>query len=201
MATRKVKFANGNASDRYSLEDKYKKSRYNLLLVLVFTVINIVLPAVGSDTYFLFSAYLPYSVVILGRVMCGMYPIEYYGGGSASDYNFLDQSMFSGFVIFAVILTALYILPLVFSNKNRYGWLIFALVLFVFDTLYLIGDVGFAADMLLDYVFHAWVIGILIVGISTGKKLKKLPPEEEEIEAIEKPEETEPVTVSADPEE
>ena len=201
MAARKVKFANGNASDRYSLESKYKNTRYNLLLVIVFTVINIVLPAVGSDTYFLFSACIPYTIVVFGMAMCGKYPLEYYGGGDMSDYNFQDPSYFAGFVALAVILTALYILPLVFSNKNRYGWLIFALVLFVIDTLFMIGYVGFAADMLLDYLFHVWVIGILIVGISTGKKLKKLPPEEEEIEGIELPDEAEPVTVSADPEE
>ena len=50
--------------------------------------------------------------------------------------------------------------------------------------------------MLIDYLFHIWVIVSLFIGVSAGYKLKKLPSEEEELA-----EEAEAVTVSADPEE
>ena len=50
--------------------------------------------------------------------------------------------------------------------------------------------------MIIDYLFHIWVIVGLAIGMSAVYKLKKLPPEEEKLA-----EEAETVTVSADPEE
>lgn len=196
MAARKVSFKNSKTSERYTLENKYNTTRYNLLLVIGFTLVNIILLVVNSDRYFLFSAYIPYTVATLGMILCGKYPIDYYGGGSPSDYNFMDQSAFVGFIALAVILAALYVLPYIFSKKLRPGWLIFALVIFILDTLFMIYDAGIQTDMLIDYLFHIWVIVSLVIGVSAGYKLKKLPSEDEEL-----PEETEPVTVSADPEE
>lgn len=84
----------------------------------------------------------------------------------------------------------------VFSKKLRPGWLIFALVIFILDTLFMFIDAGIQTDMIIDYLFHIWVIVSLAIGMSAGYKLKKLPPEEEELA-----EEAEAVTVSADPEE
>lgn len=129
-------------------------------------------------------------------ILCGKYPLEYYGGGSLSDYNFMDQTAFVGFIALAIILVALYVLAYVFSKKLRPGWLIFALVIFILDTLFMFIDAGIQADMIIDYLFHIWVIVSLAIGMSAGCKLKKLPPEEEELA-----EEAETVTVSADPEE
>ena len=196
MAARKVSFKNNKTSERYTLENKYNTTRYNLLLVVGFTLVNIVLLLVDSNTYFLFSAYIPYTVATMGMILCGKYPLEYYGGGSPSDYNFMDQTAFVGFVALAVILVALYALAYIFTKKVRPGWLIFALVIFILDTLFMFIDAGIQTDMLIDYLFHIWVIVSLIIGVSAGYKLKKLPPEEEQLL-----DEAEPVTVSADPEE
>ena len=41
---------------REALERSYKNSRGNLLLVVIFTVINAILAFAGSSSYFLFSA-------------------------------------------------------------------------------------------------------------------------------------------------
>lgn len=196
MAARKVSFKNNKTSERYSLENKYNTTRYNLLLVVGFTLVNIVLLLVDSNTYFLFSAYIPYTVATMGMILCGKFPMEYYGGGSPSDYNFMSQSAFIGIIALAVILVALYALAYIFTKKVRPGWLIFALVIFILDTLFMFIDAGIQTDMLIDYLFHIWVIVSLIIGVSAGYKLKKLPPEEEELL-----DEAEPVTVSADPEE
>lgn len=196
MAARKVSFKNNKTSERYTLENKYNTTRYNLLLVVGFTLVNIVLLLVDSNTYFLFSAYIPYTVATMGMILCGKYPMEYYGGGSPSDYNFMSQSAFIGIIVLAVILVALYALAYIFSKKLRPGWLIFALVSFILDTLFMFVDAGIQTDMLIDYLFHIWVIVSLIIGVSAGYKLKKLPPEEEQLL-----DEAEPVTVSADPEE
>lgn len=196
MAARMVSFKNNKTSERYTLENKYNTTRYNLLLVIGFTLINIVLLVTNSDRYFLFSAYITYTVATLGMILCGKYPLEYYGGGSLSDYNFMDQTAFVGFIALAIILVALYVLAYVFSKKLRPGWLIFALVIFILDTLFMFIDAGAQSDMLVDYLFHIWVIVSLAIGMSAGYKLKKLPPEEEKLA-----EEAETVTVSADPEE
>ena len=108
----------------------------------------------------------------------------------------MDQSAFVGFIAVAVVLAILYVLPFIFSKKLRPGWLLFTLVIFILDTLFMLIDVGVQSDMLIDYLFHIWVIVSLFIGVSAGYKLKKLPSEEEELA-----EEAETVTVSADPEE
>jgi hypothetical protein len=46
-----------------NLETKYNSSIANLLLVVVFSAVNIVLLLVNANTYFLFSAFLPYFAV------------------------------------------------------------------------------------------------------------------------------------------
>lgn len=56
-------------------------------------------------------------------------------------------------------------------------------------------DAGVQTNMIINYLFHIWVIVSLFIGVSAGYKLKKLPPEEKLAE-----EET-GATVSADPEE
>ena len=108
----------------------------------------------------------------------------------------MDQSAFVGFIAVAVVLAILYVLPFIFSKKLRPGWLLFTLVIFILDTLFMLIDVGVQSDMLVDNLFHIWVIVSLFIGVSAGYKLKKLLPEEEELA-----EEAEAVTVSADPEE
>lgn len=110
-------------------------------------------------------------------ILCGKYPLEYYGGGDPSEYNFMDQSAFVGFIAVAVVLAILYVLPFIFSKKLRPGWLLFTLVIFILDTLF----------MLIDNLFHIWVIVSLFIGVSAGYKLKKLPSEEEEQPQWEQP--------------
>ena len=187
MAAKKAPFNKQNTSERYNLENKYNTTRYNLLLVIGFTLVNIILLVTNSDRYFLFSAYIPYTVANFGMVMCGKYPLEYYGGGDPSEYNFMDQSAFVGFIAVAVVLAILYVLPFIFSKKLRPGWLIFALVIFILDTLFMFIDVGVQSDMIVDYLFHIWVIVSLFIGVSAGYKLKKLPSEEEEQPEWEQP--------------
>ena len=70
---------NGNTStNRAALEGAYKSSVSNLLLVIVFSLINIVLLVANSSTYFLFSAFIPYVIADYGMFFSGSYPAEYY---------------------------------------------------------------------------------------------------------------------------
>ena len=146
----------------------YKNARGNLLLVVIFTVVNAFMAFMGSSSYFLFSAYLPYYSVIFGLVLTGRMDV-------GQEYQ-LDEKYLVYFVGFAVLVLGLYLLFWLFSKKH-YGWLIPALVFFVLDTIFLLRDSfggGFDFSMLMDVVFHAWVLLSLSLGIINGVKLKKL---------------------------
>jgi len=112
--------ASNTLSQRRDLETRYQNSRVNLLFVVLFTVINVVLLVTQSDTYFLFSAFIPYVLVSLGMILCGMYPQEYYGDDFAG-MEFLDKSVFAVFLLIAVIAVVLYLISWIFSKKYRGG--------------------------------------------------------------------------------
>lgn len=170
---------------RQNYERKYNGSRANLLLVVIATAINMFLIATGSDTYFLFSAFIPYFLTTIGMVQCGLLPPEYYEY-PMEDYIFYDKSLFVALLIISIILTLLYLLAWFMSKKNRVGWLIFALVFFGLDTVGMLIFNGIAADGIIDIVFHAWVIYYLVIGIIAHRKLKYMP-EYEPVTANEAP--------------
>lgn len=162
-------------SQRQRMESWYGQARHNILLVLLFTAVNIVLLLVNSDTYFLFSAYIPYMIVSMGMFMCGRFPAEYYG--DLSEYKFFDTSVLTIAVVLAAVLCALYLLCWLLSKKGRGVWMIIALVLFCLDTvLMLLGGIG--SESISDLIFHGWVIISLSLGTYAHFKLKRLSAEE-----------------------
>lgn len=170
---------NQPVSQRQTLESKYASSRHNILLVVVFTVINLILLITNSNTYFLFSAYLPYFIVDLGMFLCGKYPAEVYTGEFAG-MDFTGNEFFVATLVTAAVIVVLYLLSWILAKKKS-GWMIFALVFFVLDTVAMFAIIGISADQIVDIIFHAWVIISLINGISAYSKLKKLPEEPEKI--------------------
>lgn len=171
-------FINPMPTQHKILEQKYNSSRMNLLLVVVFTAINLVLLVTNSDSYFLFSAFIPYFITTMGMLLCGRFPAEFYGG----EYNslqFFGDSFFMVLLAISIVLMLLYLLAWFMSRKQHVGWLIFALVFFGLDTIGMLFINGFSVESIIDIVFHGWVIYYLILGISSHYKLKKLPPEEE----------------------
>lgn len=172
-------FSNKNVqqlSQQEVLTNKYMSARHNLLLVVIFTLINIVLMLANSNTYFLFSASIPYYVVNMGMYLCGKYPQEYYAG--MGEVEFFANSFLVVMLVIAAAILVLYLLSWIFSKKPRVGWMIFSLVFFALDTLFMLWFMGISADMILDVVFHAWVLISLTNGIVSYFKLKKLPEEE-----------------------
>lgn len=155
-----------NRTPRELLEQQFKASRSNLLLMVIFTVINIVLLYVGSETMLLFSASIPYFAVALG-VFGGSFELFVIG------------------LIVAVVLITLYFLCWLMSKKHP-RWLIVALVLFILDVLAMICFFLLAeeASGIVDVLFHGWVLCYLIIGISSAAKLKKMPAEEPALEAV-----------------
>ncbi len=173
-------FGNNNTgvslSKRQQLEAKFTTARNDLLLIVAFTVVNIVLLVTGSDTYFIFSAYIPYAIAFLGMTLCGKFPAEYYE--DAEDVFYLGESAFVVFIAIAVVLTLLYLLCWYLSKNFKSGWIIFGLVMISIDTAFLL--FGFSLDSVIDLLFHVWMIVSMSMGLSANKKLTELPEQPEE---------------------
>ena len=146
----------------------------SLLVIVICTAINLVLLVSNSESYFLFSAYIPYYVTSLAMYLCGMYPADYYMPGDV----FLPGGVFAGALGFAVAFLCVFLLAYFFCKKEKTGWLLASIVLFVLDTVALVLIVGFEISMIVDYAFHAWALISLILGIIAFKKIKKFPPDE-----------------------
>ena len=134
----------------------YATARSNLLLVVIFTAVNVILPLIGTDTYFLFSASMPMACLAIATLV--------------------EDAAFTVFAtITALFITALYLLCWIFSKKHR-GWMVAALVLFVLDTalMFAIYDISY---MIVDLLIHAWVLYYLITGTAAIKKLNQQPAE------------------------
>ena len=166
-------------SQQQVLENSIRSARNNILVVLVFTIINIVLLVSNGNTYFLFSAYVPYMLVDYGMFFGGMYPDAYYGE-YLYDLQFLGKEFFGVMIALAAAALALYFLCWQFAKKKPKGWITFALVLIGIDTVMLILMAGISMELIMDYLFHGWIIVSLITGLSAIKKLKGLSEETEE---------------------
>ena len=162
------------------LENQYKSSIANILLVVAFTAVNSVFLLLNSNTYFLFSALLPYAAVDYGMYCCGMYPAEYYYG----DEIFYDKTFLFAMVAVAAVMIGLYLISWLFAKKKKIGWLIFALVFFAIDTIGMFFLIEIGTDSIFDIVFHVWVLVSLGRGIYAYKKLKNLPDEEPAAEVL-----------------
>ena len=164
--------------NQQSVFDKYATARGNLLLMLAFTVVNIVLLVMGSDSMFLFSASVPYNAMIFGII---------------DETGFL---MIPAIVITVVTLAA-YLLCWIFSKKH-FGWMIAALVLFALDIVAMVGLWVLAPELfdVVDLLIHGWVLYYLIVGVISGAKIRSLP--EGEVPQEEQPVEDEAVVAETE---
>jgi len=165
-----------NNNDPKLLANKYQSARINLIFIAALTAINIVMLATGGDSYFLFSANIPYLLVFFGMMNTGMLPDEFYEGGKDT-YQFLDPAVFTVLLVISLVIVALYVVFFVLSSKRRVAWLIAAEVFFVLDTLAMFAFYGFDLSMIIDIAFHIYVVVSFAMGISAEYKLRALPPE------------------------
>ena len=131
---------------------KYNNSRLSILLLFIFSVINIFsISTLG--TYFLFSAYLPQVLISLA---------------------YLDPSLTPVMVILSILYILPYLLCYIFSKKKA-GWMVAALVLFSVDSLFFLidlfaylaaGDLSF----IIDLFFRIYVLASLIIGVVNRKQ-------------------------------
>ena len=163
-------------SERELLQNKYNSARTSLLAMIAFTVVNIVLLFIDSSSYFLFSLYVPYILVFMGLLFTGRLP-EISNMEEFAGFEILPDVVLTVMVVLASIIVLLHLISWIFSKKNRVGWLIFALVLFSIDTVFMFLMQGISVDTIIDVVFHVWVIVSLANGIRAHKKLQALPPQ------------------------
>ena len=126
--------------------------RYSLLLIVILTVVNLIMTILDTNTYFLFSASVPYYLVFVGM------GIE--NGFVDGAWNVKGTLTYTGLVI-ALVIVAVYLLCWLLSKK-RAGWLTVALVLFIVDTVALV-VITFALydspmGKLVDFLLHIWAI-------------------------------------------
>ena len=131
---------------------KYNNSRQSILLLFIFSVINIFTISTLS-TYFLFSAYLPQVLISLA---------------------YLDPSLTPVMVILSILYILPYLLCYIFSKKKA-GWMVAALVLFSVDSLvFLIDFFAYLAagdlSFIIDLIFRIYVLASLIIGVVNRKQ-------------------------------
>ena len=153
------KFLCGTAEDA---QKKLNSARYNLLLMIILTLVNLILFFAGRDAMLLFSATIPYVAVVFGDWIA-------------------PSGMAIAIFILAGLLIAVYFLCWLLSKKDP-AWMIVALVLFVIDTAVMVYLKVALGDFsgILDLLIHIWVLYYLVIGVIGGVKLKKLPPVEQE---------------------
>ena len=148
-----------------SPQQLYQAARGNLLLMLIFSAVNVALAAFDADTYFLFSDYLAYMLALTGRVF-----LEH-----------TDEVLYLAVgLAFAVLVLVPYLLCWIFSKKRR-GWMIAALVLFAIDTGLLVSDSLGVEDFLYnlpDLLFHIGIIVWLVLGVKHAQQALAPQPEE-----------------------
>ena len=146
--------------------NRWRGGAWTLFLIGVFSVLNILMYAFGSDSYFLFTAYLPYSFGIWGvNYLMGWYDTP------------VDSGIGTFFLSVSAVFIILYFVIWFFSRKKA-GWLIAGLVLFLLDTLYMVYAMiasGDPAWFTMDCIIHALAIAEIAVGLHAALKYGKLP--------------------------
>jgi hypothetical protein len=124
----------------------------------------------------IFSSVIPYAIVDIGMLLCGKYdPViyeTYYPG-----MELLPERLFPGFVVVALLILSLLLLAFICSKK-RGDWLMVPLVFMIVDIIFDITYYTFNFQIIIDILFHGFIIIMIGRGLLAHYKLKKLPPEE-----------------------
>ena len=152
------------------LNSWYKMARNSILLVIGFTIFYTILFFGKTDIYFFFSSSLPFYVSFYGKdsdIFDTYFPnIDFLATGES-------RIMVITWIVFVVVI-CMYFLAWLYSKKEGYGWLVFALGFYLLDTIVIGCNAGFTKWMIWDYLCHALVLALLARGIYAGIKLKKI---------------------------
>ncbi|MDR0273728.1 MAG: hypothetical protein LBI27_10515 [Clostridiales bacterium] len=148
---------------------KFKTARANLLLVVVFTTINVFLAFSEAGVYLLFSAMIPLLILELAQI----FAFE------------LGNDIFTVFgLVGALIAIGAYLLCWALS-KNAKFFMVIALIFFSIETLVFavffflgLAGGGFEGSMIIEIAFHGWILYYLVTGTLAWLKLRHTSPEE-----------------------
>lgn len=147
---------------REVLQRRVALSRNNLLLMTILTVVNIVAYWFDSSFVLPYSAFLPYTIV----------DFSFFFATEAQDPSLLTIG-----VIISALLIAVYFLGY-FLSKHKPQWLTFMLSMYIFDTVAMIfiftSVFYFSLIMIIDVLFHMWVLYYLVTGVLANRKLQTL---------------------------
>ena len=165
------------------LTARYTNARRNILILIIFTVLNIFLALTGSSVYLLFSAYIPYTLVETGLFVCGMYPEEIYEEIHSAPYHTIEFPSIG--ILYILVIVAAFVLLWYFiswkaTRKASFGWMLFTLIYFALDTVVMLLVRGISFGDIFDLLFHGWVLYSLTAGILALHKLRNLPEEVQE---------------------
>lgn len=160
--------------DREELFRRYHTGRFNLLIVIVLTVLNIILVVTGANKYYLFSASIPYYIAYAAAYASGRFPSETYEG-LESDMVYKDTGYLIAMTVIALVLLSFYLLAF-FLSKHRPAWLTLSLIFIVIDTVALILLFGMSLSSAVDLICHGIVIYELVSAVKASKGLKSAPP-------------------------
>ncbi len=150
----------------------FNTARYNILILCALTVLNVILYLTGADSYFLFSAALPYHLVIIGAEAA-------------------NSALLTIAIVFLIVSMGAYVACFILGKKHV-GWMIAALVMFAIDTVYFIYIFFFAIasssdsnafSYIFDLAFHAYALYYFIAGVVYFFKMKNAPEAETETNA------------------
>ena len=164
--------------EKEKLARKLSSGRIDIILMAMLTIINIIFTFTDAQTYFFFSAFVPYRMAFYGAYLTGKLPEEYYTDWG--DASFFGNGFLIAMLVMAAIIITFYVLCF-FLSKKKNAWLIFATVLFSIDTLALVGyaiSYSVIAECIIDILLHAYVLYGIISAIIAAGKLKDLPDEE-----------------------
>ena len=165
-------------------------SRMNLLLSVIFTVVNLGMVLGSIVTSFFFAASLPYYPSLFFAINCRIFNDSYYDAfyktyddGRYADtwreeIEFLDPSLFwAVFAVSVVLIIGLFLLWF-FSKKHRVCSMI-TLSFYVVDTLFLVGFSYFLGiggiELILQLLFHLWIVYYAVLAVRAWKGIDTAP--------------------------
>lgn len=136
----------------------YNTARTDLLIIILFTVLNIVLLLFKSQTIMIFSACAPYIAVIMGFML-----------NEGTDDIYIESGVEIGITIAIFILAVYFVCWL--KSKNNYKWLSFAAFLFIVDTII---TIMIYYGNIIDIAVHCIALYFLTLGVISGRALKNM---------------------------
>lgn len=183
-----------NPSKPIKTKEMYQRdlttSRMNLLLSVIFTVINMAMIFFSLDTSFLFSAAIPHTLSLFLAITCGIFSDSYYDAyykiyadGKYADtwkneIAFLDPSLFYTVFIFSVMIVVGLFLLWYFSKKHRVCSMI-TLAYYIVDSLFLLAFSFYLGaggiDLIFQILFHAWIVYYAVLSVKAWKGMETAP--------------------------